>query len=156
MTGKSYFPKLIQAVMDLIPTEYLMLSNCSSHGTASCDYSYRSCLKQTIFYNRATLKAYIICESLQRATAGWLLHNYMWFRLPTENKASEVWSPFCTLTAECNINENVAEEPAWKPACVVPLKKILASTHKSPETAGGMQQEVWWRKASCLCYMFSA
>lgn len=33
----------------------------------------------------------------------------------------------CTLTAECNIDENVAEEPAQIPACVVPLKKKKSS-----------------------------
>lgn len=58
--------------------------------------------------------------------------------LKTKHLKSGRLKNHCTLIAECNINENVAEERARIPACVVPLKKILASTHKSPETAGGM------------------
>lgn len=158
MTGKSYFPKLNQAVMDLIPTEYLMLSNCSSHGTASCDYSIGH------LWNRqhSTTEQHSVPTLFVRAYKEQQQGDYniiiCGFASPLKTKhlKSGRLKNRCTLTAECNINENVAEEPAWKPACVVPLKKkILASTHKTPETAGGMQQEVWWRRASCLCYMFS-
>lgn len=49
----------------------------------------------------------------KRKTALPLHNNYVCFPLPTDTKASE--GLFCTLTAECKVNENVVKDPGYQP-----------------------------------------
>lgn len=62
----------------------------------------------------------------------------MCFPLPTDTKASE--GLFCTLTAECMVNENVVKEPGYQPVRCR-KKSLLAITYKRLKKCSGRSDE---------------